>query len=756
VTVARIDWTAVTGRRGTETFRGPTHQHPVVVLASAIEGGASVAVLTGAAETGKTTVLRDVVVRLRSGGANVIEIGTSPRDRLTPRRLTEKIVASLGAGHSPGDAARLIQLLTQAREVGDKLVLLIDAAELLSGEAIEYLGLLSSLRSLGTPLLHLVLSGRPEFWDGIKAGGLTHLERQAPAHAVLATMPDGEARDYIVFRLNLMQQEATPYALSEIVCLGKGLPGRIDRLLDGSVALAAALGYKRLTSQVAVNAAAALALRAGSDECGARARQSVPSPMGRESLPVLPLPPATLPTLLAPRIAAGRPTTLVCLAASVVIVAGAVNFGASILSRQPEPTNPDRRVISDERGSTPVAGADNVRLAAALVARPAQADSTPGPLGSIDERASPTGADAEPLPARSDPAVPSEPPEPLVQAIVPDPSLSVASEPGSASAKSSAGAGGESGVRADMLGVQQQRSGATSAGDLSPPAAEPAPRQTGPSAEGMAGDAPAPSPEPSRAEAQSASALAIPPEQDHGETLGAPEAATPSPGSAAQSSDAAPVYVGPDFPAGAGSPQRDRSVSDQASPPAAAQATEPALILPGNAGPVSTDARSAAQAAVPESSRNANPQAEAPPVPVSPGAGGIETAGRASPPPSSPTAPAPRSATAPPKEQAVVMPPEGTTSALLSSLLRLGDVKLSAGDISAARLLFTRAAGAGSAQAATRMGKTYDPAFLSEIGAIGIAPNIAEAKVWYGRAAALGDAEAADRLKRLGTTTAGQ
>jgi type II secretory pathway predicted ATPase ExeA/TPR repeat protein len=745
VTVARIDWTAVTGRHGTETFRGPTHRNPTSILASAIEGGASVAVLTGAAETGKTTVLREVGVRLRSGGANVIDIGTSPCDRLTPRRLTEKIVAGLGAGHSPGDAARLIQLLTQAREVGDKLVLLIDAAELLSREAIEYLGLLSSLRSLGTPLLHLVLSGRPEFWDGIKTGGLTNPERQAPAHAVLAAMPDGEARDYIVFRLNLMQQEATPYALSEIVRLGKGLPGRIDRLLDGSVALAAALGYKRLTSQVAGNAAAALALRAGSDDCGARTRQSVPSPMGRESLPVFPLPPTTLPMLPAPRTAVGRPTTLVCLAASVVIVAGAVNFGVSLVPGQPEPTNPDRRVISDERGSMPVAGADNVRLAAALVAQPAQADSTPGPLGSIDERASPTGADAEPLPARSDPAVSPETPEPSAQVIVPAPSLSVASEPGSASAKSSAGAGGESGVRAETLGVQQQRSGATSVEDLPPPAAEPAARQTGPSAEGTAGDAPAPSPEPSRAEAGS-------PQRDRSVS----DQASPPPGSAVQPSDAAPVYVGPDFPAGARSPQRNRSVSDQASPPAAAQATEPALVLPGNAAPVSPDARSAAQAAVPESSRNANPQAEAPPVPVSPGAGGIATAGRASPPPSSPTAPAPRSATAPPKEQAVVMPPGGTTSALLSSLLRLGDVKLSVGDISAARLLFTRAAGAGSAEAATKMGKTYDPAFLSEIGAIGIAPDIAAAKTWYGRAASLGDAEAAERLKRLGTTTAGQ
>lgn len=72
------------------------------------------------------------------------------------------------------------------------------------------------------------------------------------------------------------------------------------------------------------------------------------------------------------------------------------------------------------------------------------------------------------------------------------------------------------------------------------------------------------------------------------------------------------------------------------------------------------------------------------------------------------------------------------------------------GDISAARLLYQRAATAGSGQAAIAMGRTYDPAFLASTRAQGIQGDRALAATWYRRALALGIAEAGDRLAELG------
>jgi TPR repeat protein len=84
-------------------------------------------------------------------------------------------------------------------------------------------------------------------------------------------------------------------------------------------------------------------------------------------------------------------------------------------------------------------------------------------------------------------------------------------------------------------------------------------------------------------------------------------------------------------------------------------------------------------------------------------------------------------------------------------LIRRGDEKFQLlGDISAARLLYGRAAAAGDGQAAIAMGRTYDPAFLAGARAVGIESAPAVAEAWYRRALALGAGEARELLFQLG------
>ena len=69
----------------------------------------------------------------------------------------------------------------------------------------------------------------------------------------------------------------------------------------------------------------------------------------------------------------------------------------------------------------------------------------------------------------------------------------------------------------------------------------------------------------------------------------------------------------------------------------------------------------------------------------------------------------------------------------------------------AARLAYERAAAGGNRAAATGVAKTYDPSFLTQVGARGLRADPARAALWYGRAAAAGDREAQQRLRRLRT-----
>ncbi len=70
-------------------------------------------------------------------------------------------------------------------------------------------------------------------------------------------------------------------------------------------------------------------------------------------------------------------------------------------------------------------------------------------------------------------------------------------------------------------------------------------------------------------------------------------------------------------------------------------------------------------------------------------------------------------------------------------------------DISAARLLYERAATAGDGRAAAALARTYDPAFLAEVGAHGIVADASLALAWYRKAASLGDDSARARVEAL-------
>ena len=74
---------------------------------------------------------------------------------------------------------------------------------------------------------------------------------------------------------------------------------------------------------------------------------------------------------------------------------------------------------------------------------------------------------------------------------------------------------------------------------------------------------------------------------------------------------------------------------------------------------------------------------------------------------------------------------------------------MKANDIAAARLIFTRLATNGVAEAAFELGQTYDPDFLRTMHIAGLEPDLEVARRWYMKAAALGNADAQSRLATL-------
>jgi hypothetical protein len=93
-----------------------------------------------------------------------------------------------------------------------------------------------------------------------------------------------------------------------------------------------------------------------------------------------------------------------------------------------------------------------------------------------------------------------------------------------------------------------------------------------------------------------------------------------------------------------------------------------------------------------------------------------------------------------------VLPPalkgNRTTTIATQALVERGDMLFGTGDIVSARLYYERAVDAGSAEAALRLGETFDPSFLARARLNGMRGDPAVAVKWYKRARELGSMEA--------------
>jgi hypothetical protein len=140
-----------------------------------------------------------------------------------------------------------------------------------------------------------------------------------------------------------------------------------------------------------------------------------------------------------------------------------------------------------------------------------------------------------------------------------------------------------------------------------------------------------------------------------------------------------------------------------------------------------------------------------------PGYAAAAAAGSATPPVTAATTPAPAGVTpviATIAEPGPSVPPTpGTAPAMapevVAALITRGDELLSIGDVTAARLMYSRAAESASADGATGMAMTFDPNILPQLGVQGLQADPGQATIWYQRAANLGSSEARQLLKQL-------
>lgn len=219
-------------------FPSPSHKEAFATVIYGVQQQKGFVVLTGEVGTGKTTVLRAYLQKLRGSQIQPIFIFDP---HLSFDELLEAVMTELGAPPHEGNTqfARLQWLrlyLIDAYSAGRSVVLIIDEAQNMAVETMEQLRVLTNLETTKEKLLQVLLVGQPELDDKLGLHELRQLRQRVAVRAHLRELHDDEALDYVKHRVRLAggipENIFTKAALQAIVKHAAGNPRVLNIVCD--------------------------------------------------------------------------------------------------------------------------------------------------------------------------------------------------------------------------------------------------------------------------------------------------------------------------------------------------------------------------------------------------------------------------------------------------------------------------------------------------------------------------------------------
>ncbi len=226
-------------------FLSPRHREALAHLLYGIgEGGSGGFVqLTGEVGTGKTTLCRCMLEQIPQG----TRVALLLNPLVTPRELLAAISEELEIDISgASDSTRLLvdrlnRYLLDAHARGERVVVVIDEAQVLSPEALEQVRLLTNLETAKEKLLQIVLLGQPELRELLQRRNLRQLAQRVTARYHLSPLGPKDTHLYIRHRLQVAGAQRNPFRRSAMNALyqrSQGIPRLINIIADRSLAAA--------------------------------------------------------------------------------------------------------------------------------------------------------------------------------------------------------------------------------------------------------------------------------------------------------------------------------------------------------------------------------------------------------------------------------------------------------------------------------------------------------------------------------------
>jgi len=233
-------------------YWGNMHRMAFTMLEFGVMNNAGFTAITGEIGSGKTTLLRYLLKKL-SSNVTMGLISSSPQGR---QELLQWILMSFGQpfeGEYPVLFKRLHDFLYRQHASRRRTILVIDEAQNLGSEALEYLRMLSNINADKHQILQLIIVGQPQLRDLLLAPQLHQFAQRISSDFHLQPLGESEVANYIAFRLEAAGAKRIMFTLeaaSKIAVASGGIPRMINILCDTALVYGFANAQETISSEL--------------------------------------------------------------------------------------------------------------------------------------------------------------------------------------------------------------------------------------------------------------------------------------------------------------------------------------------------------------------------------------------------------------------------------------------------------------------------------------------------------------------------
>jgi type II secretory pathway predicted ATPase ExeA len=247
-------------------YLSESHEEALSQLVYGIRSRRGLVVLTGEVGTGKTTLIQRLLEEVHSTTktAYVFNMILGPEDLF--RYICEKfgIIDSLEGRQGIHDYISLLErFLHQSNDAGENVALIIDEAQNLNADVLEYIRLLSNFEKAHEKLLQILLVGQPELGIHLNAPELRQVKQRVALRHDLQPLSWDECKKYIAKRLEIAGGSVSLFTGNALITVSdhsNGIPRLINVLCDNGLLAAYASRHPVVESEMIDEVARSLKL----------------------------------------------------------------------------------------------------------------------------------------------------------------------------------------------------------------------------------------------------------------------------------------------------------------------------------------------------------------------------------------------------------------------------------------------------------------------------------------------------------------